>query len=569
MSWPWDELGLSGPVGLSLIRQAYAERLKRTRPEEKSEEFQRLHNAYQAACRIARRSGADGASGDESGTVEQEEAERSEPEEASRESESEEASQAGQREQDVVPKEWDFVRLFAEEEAEKRGKRFQKLRELRQKNRFRYEAWRPPPSDDPAEAALNWIAVSRALAFVEELTFSGADVSLWTLFCRSELFQYVRNNPDFVFALEDFLREGPEIPETGRAVLRRAYGLDTPPGRREYKELYQILGGGTGEVFAFGEDGKPGRKTFGRSSNGKPLALVALILLVTLMNCCANFLMTAEVREEQVRAWMEEDFGREFTRVDNGNCTKTFPMLDTRAGIYFHARWDGPRDRERGRRGYATDYTEARMTEELAAFMERWNWSVSPRRNHENAAPSESHIICLSMPLTGAGEGISALGNLLSAIGRNAWYQELPPECALYLCWEDWSFYEHDLTAGDFDASAIRWYYERFFGPDLCRIALEETGVAASDMGASHMLFPESGVMTLGNRRFFHVAGTGTPPGNALFHYFLSENGAELFCVPAGGKFSELTMERLYQMDEQEYEVKGFPEKLRVFRETS
>ncbi|MBR0280314.1 MAG: hypothetical protein IJQ81_01835 [Oscillibacter sp.] len=563
MNWPWDELGLPGPVGLSLIRQAYAERLKRTRPEEKPEEFQRLHNAYQAACRIARRGGADGASGDESGTVE-----RSELEEASREREPGAAPRAGQREEKAAPKEWDFVRLFAEEAAEKRGKRFLKLRELRQKNRFRYEAWRPPPSDDPAEAALNWIAVSRALAFVEELTFSGADVPLWNLFCKSELFQYVRNNPDFVFALEDFLRECPEIPETGRAVLRRAYGLDTPPIRREYKELYPLLGGGTEGSFAFGEDGKPERETFGISSNGRLLALAALILLVTLMNCCANFLVTAEVREEQVRVWMEEDFGREFIRASNGNLTKTFPMLDTRAGIYFNARWDGPRNRERGRRGYATDYTEARMTEELAAFAERWDWSVSPRRNHENAALSEGHMIYLSMPLTGAEEGISELGSLLSAIGRNAWYQELPPECALYLCWEDWSFYEHDLTAGDFDASAIRWYYERFFGPDLCRIALEETSVAASDMGAPHMLFPEGGVMTLGNRRFFHVAGTGTPPGKALFHYFLSENGAELFCVPAGGRFSELTMERLYQMDEQEYEVKGFPEKLRVFRET-
>lgn len=48
MSWPWDELGLDGPASLKEVRQAYAKRLKETHPEEDSEGFQRLHEAYQA-----------------------------------------------------------------------------------------------------------------------------------------------------------------------------------------------------------------------------------------------------------------------------------------------------------------------------------------------------------------------------------------------------------------------------------------------------------------------------------------------------------------------------------------
>ena len=51
MSWPWSELGLSGPAALPEIRSAYAQRLKATHPEEDPEGFQRLHTAYQEASR--------------------------------------------------------------------------------------------------------------------------------------------------------------------------------------------------------------------------------------------------------------------------------------------------------------------------------------------------------------------------------------------------------------------------------------------------------------------------------------------------------------------------------------
>ena len=55
MSWPWNELGLSGPAGLPDIRSAYAQKLKTAHPEEDPEGFQRLHAAYQEASRRARR----------------------------------------------------------------------------------------------------------------------------------------------------------------------------------------------------------------------------------------------------------------------------------------------------------------------------------------------------------------------------------------------------------------------------------------------------------------------------------------------------------------------------------
>lgn len=57
MSWPWSELGLSGPSDLTAVRHAYAECLKTTHPEEDPEGFQRLNEAYQQARKLARRGG--------------------------------------------------------------------------------------------------------------------------------------------------------------------------------------------------------------------------------------------------------------------------------------------------------------------------------------------------------------------------------------------------------------------------------------------------------------------------------------------------------------------------------
>lgn len=57
MPWPWSELGLPGPAGVEEIRHAYAQRLKDVHPEEDPEGFQRLHQAYQTARKLAHTTG--------------------------------------------------------------------------------------------------------------------------------------------------------------------------------------------------------------------------------------------------------------------------------------------------------------------------------------------------------------------------------------------------------------------------------------------------------------------------------------------------------------------------------
>ena len=563
-NWPWEELGLPGFVELPAIRRAYAERLKETRPDENPEGFQRLHSAYQAACRLARRRGT--------------EAERvAESDSSQSDGDGDgDSTQSGGDVRKTIPgdipesepvREWDFERLFAEGAVEERARRFQKLWALRRKNQFRYDIWRPTPSRDPAEAALAWVSVVRALSLVEELVSGGAEAPLWNLFCKSELFLYVRNQPDFVFALEDFLRECPEVPEICCQTLFRAYGFETRHAGREYKLLYQLL-----KERIPNQDGATAKKQSRRPFDGTRSRLLSLLLLV-LAALIVNILVDSAVlqghRREWVCDWMSEDFGCEFVQAGDREWGKVCVLLDSRARLHCLARWNGSRDLQQGKRGYVTNYAEVRMSRKIADFAARRDCAIFPERDAGDLAAAAENWSedYLRFPLTGAGEEISALGDLLSAVKGEAWYQTLPPEYVLYLCWNDWSFYAYDTRADDFDTTVLRRYYERFFGADLCRIVLEETGIAASDMGEAFSLFTESGSVRLENRDFFHVVGVEKEHFKPRYHYFLSDDGTELFCVPTDRKVSELTLRELYRMDKTDYHVKGFPEPLSVFRD--
>lgn len=123
MTWPWSELGLSGPADLRAIRRAYAQRLNTTHPEDDPEGFQRLHAAYQEASRQAR-----GAAPQEAAEPAPHTAWKDEP---VRE-QAEPWSSGGPLEPPDAPEppperggepDWDYERLFAEGEAEAREAR--------------------------------------------------------------------------------------------------------------------------------------------------------------------------------------------------------------------------------------------------------------------------------------------------------------------------------------------------------------------------------------------------------------------------------------------------------------
>lgn len=270
MSWPWSQLGLSGPSELSEIRHAYAEKLKTTHPEEDPEGFQRLHSAYQLASRMARQQKRQGGPPPVAQKERSPRAEGPQPDFDELLQESgvppRLSRDAGNNERDfdydellkedeTPPRpprdeggqDWDYERLFAEGEAERaearrrrgeerRGKREREFQELRQQRASREEELRRRFRQDEDR----WQNTEMILHTIEMMYNSRADAEVWRKFFMGPMFQQAKATLDLIFGLEDFVSTR-SLPQEVRLALFLAYGFDKGVSRPELRPLYQML----------------------------------------------------------------------------------------------------------------------------------------------------------------------------------------------------------------------------------------------------------------------------------------------------------------------------------------
>ena len=260
MSWPWSQLGLSGPADLPQIRRAYAEKLKTTHPEDDPEGFQRLHSAYQLASRMARRGRRQEQPAPSGGQPEQaprlqEAGERdfafdellrsgeAPPAPAQEEEDfdsllQEDGAQPGP--QKGRPQDWDYDRLFAEGEAERAEER----RRRGEQRRNSQEQSRPGgygPYGDLERGQGYWRSTEAILHTIEMMYHSRAETAAWEKFFQGSLFQQARDSTDLIFGLEDFVSTHPDLAWDVKAALFLAYGFEKGPSRPELRPLYQML----------------------------------------------------------------------------------------------------------------------------------------------------------------------------------------------------------------------------------------------------------------------------------------------------------------------------------------
>ncbi len=518
MNWPWQELGLSGPCSLSEIRRAYAARLQTVRPEADPEGFQRLHSAYQEACGLVRR-GVSRSGEPETGPIEQE-------------------SQARQARR-TAP--WDYARLLAEGEAEDRGLRFQRAMDLRRKNRRRWRQWNRPQS--PAGMAEAWIAADLALVDLELLDAMGADLPTWRQYLKSGVFLRAKDNPDFLFALEAFLMDRPEFPREIRRAFLCAYGLDQNPAPKSLRPLLRLL---------------DREKTDWRKRVLRRIGALLMAVGLCLLALAARLF---NPWEEQVCEWMEADFGQSFRTVERGFFESRFaPVADS--SLTFLAKLDGPRQLDSHRRGYRSNYSNALLVRAVETYAKAFQYGLTV----DSGGLSQPEGCYIEMPLTGAGEGISALGRVLDALEQESWYQEDPPSFELFLCWKGWCFSYYNSTEGEpFHADADRIFYEQQLGPELCRLLAEQ--LADADMGANTWrLYPQPQRLEVDGEAFFHVLAAQEPPDSRpLYHYLLSLDGGSLFCVPAERMGSGLSRQDLYGTKPEILRAKEFSDGVAVY----
>ena len=564
MSWPWSELGLDGPAGLPEIRRAYAQRLKTTHPEDDPEGFQRLHSAYQEASRHARRS-ARAAASSAPPTEPAKPAERSpkEPPEARdgpdwdydellKEPKSsplspEEADSPpaeAPRPPERLVRDWDYERLFAEGEAEAQEVRRRKLKALRRKNRARYA-----PQDPEGDGEEVWSSVCAASRALELLYAGGAPLSQWRRFLASPAFWNVRANLDFVFALEDFLEQHPDLSPEIRKAIFAAYGFEKGPGYPVYKRLYRLLNVDRREKRRMARASSAWRTAWRSYPRWRKALIVILFSIlaaffllgigVSVRDACRDYTerREAKVWKAQSLEWLEEDFGRSFFHP-----LGQYPEICAPAeepALYFWVQREGQRT-ERSP-GYRTNYPHVLLKQELESFAERWELGLrfdSAGEGYQGKPGEAPGAYLFDLPLVGAGESITALGALLEDLKGRDWYQVFEDRYGgqityqIFLCHGDLSFYDAVSTqGGGFDAAYARAQYETQVGPAFCRYILEESGLAARHMGEDYVLL-DQGMAEIEGTAFFQVAGADKESREPRVRYLMATGGRMLFCLP-------------------------------------
>lgn len=592
MSWPWSELGLSGPAGVPEIRHAYARRLKTTHPEEDPEGFQRLHSAYLLACRLARRTppkppeppeadpagdGCEDPGAEDSGEEEPEGENPLRylerlfqcdiPDEPDPELPGNDSLNHGpassEKESPSDPQkagDWDFDRLFAEGQAERDAA----FRRQAEESRRRNDACRwgtVPPEPGAAEEAA-WAAVLTALHALELLT--DASLTVWQDFLHSEVFWNAKNNLDFVFGLEDFLEDRPELPPEVRNALFLAYRFDDGPVRLEFRSLYRALGGDE-------------RRSACRKVNPrrKPLELKKLMLFVgavILLTLGVGTILIynsqpKETWQERICRYLEEDFDRAFLPYSEEKDNNLFVPEDD-PELVFLAAPEGERDPENDKRGYKTNYTNVLITQAMEAFTEEWDYGLTldSAGGYEGQPGESPGAYYIGMPLTGGDDGIIAMGGLLEELAQEAWYQELPPVFEIQLCYRIWSFYTCVPTKYSFDTDYARTVYLNKLGPEMCRHLADWSGAAEEDLGGAEFVLMEQGSVLIDGDTFFWVSALEPPPeSGTLAEYFLSADGLNLICVPPEMVSPTLSQKDLFAGTSETCILEGYEEGLTVW----
>lgn len=614
--WPWDELGLPGPADLTEIRRAYALRLRSAHPEEAPEAFQRLHSAYQAACRIARQQRRQAETAPPPEAAEEDRPSPPEPPSAGepdgdwdyeallkgdipsgekppekpheiKDWDYEALLEGGRPERPKTPPEqpedWDYERLFAEGDAEAERARRKYLEELREKNRARQAAQEREQRRRASDEEETWAAVMAAVHALELLHSTSAPAAQWRNFLESPVFWNVKANLDFIFALEDFLEQcASYLPVEIKRAIFSAYGFEKGPGGPEYRRLYLLLGG---------DQSRRKRRTRKRADWFRPgtkrgvkvfAALwMAFIFIMGTWGFVTSFFRDGHEEDrpwaEQCREWLSEDWGCEFLRPFPDKSFRYYEdedREDVREACvyaptehpdqYFFAYQEGERDPEAPEKspGYGTNYTQRKMMAAIQDFAQEWGYALDydSAGGGFNATLGETPgAYLIQFPLTGGGDGITALGELVEALQKEDWFQKDPPEYEIFLCYGELNFYS-SLSSGQepFDAAYARTIYENQFGPNLCRYIAEKSGAAAETFGEDAYVLMEQGTVTLEGERFFWVSVLEKPPeGAVLAHYLLTEDGGELLCI-TDAQFNEgLSLPALRQGAPEQRTVEG------------
>ena len=546
MNWPWCELGLPGPAGLPEIRHAYAQRLKQTHPEDDPEGFQRLHEAYVLACRLARGTSKEGAKSGQEHVAEEQPAEEEPTWDFDELISNEQSADAG-RPRGKEP-DWDFDELlrgndwgeFADlavdiEERREMQRLDKMLDELRKAHPHRcgimeWKIW-GRAGGRKAERA----AALKLLSQFEHYLETGADASTWRIFLRSDEFRRARYTPDLVLGLEEILASAPSTYAIPGEEIAMAFGFRAEePGAPEYWPLYRLV---------FGERAN---RVIHKNVVGWllvsafSLALVIGLFISEMRPGQSTSAMQPIESTESTEAWQDsvcdylsEDFGEPFRYYAVGGATLFTP--ENRTGVTFSAKLTGERDLENGKRGYWTNYTDMRLLQELIDFANEWGYELDIDSFHDST-DEEPEVCYVILPMTGAGDGILELESRLRQLRSKDWYLTLPPAAEVRLGIGMWYFHSWKAERGKFDLYDTYMHYEAgTIGAEIC-------AVIAEDLEEGFERIEPAKMISIDGESFFLADGYGEGVADRpKARFLLAEDAQSFYCLPGDTNVSELT----------------------------
>lgn len=580
MNWPWSELGLPGPSDLAAVRRAYAERLKTTHPEEDPEGFQRLHEAYQQARKLAENREQGGWRPSElqneayNRLFQREERKpeidfdellreappsRTEPEEPETDEESGDfdfdaliGSTPPQRPKpESRAEDFDFERLFAEGDEERKQAQRRQAEERLRAARERRQAQERAQRDRALETEEAWQAAFAALHALEVLYNAGASIQDWIQFLHSGVFRNAQHNLDFIFGLEDFLTEHPWLPDEIKRSLFLVYGFYRQRPRTEYMGLYHQLWPAYNAVNQTADRRERGRAR--QRGQQKGLRPIFLLLLVSCALAAGIVLWgTSNAKADplaRVLSYMEEDFGKDFklysTLDKEKNRFRLGPAVDG-DGYRFVAAYTGERDVENGKLGYTTNYTDIHFFTAMRELGRRWpdfKLQYNEERNlvvPYGEMPLEPPTFFLfEIPLVGAEEFIQDVQDTLEALAEEDWYQTLPPQFILILDHGGMvlaSMDQSNWTTMDWDG--LREYYGDKYPFEFLQNVVITGGLAKEDFAGETVDL--TGAFATGGEgeTYFSITCVGIDEAGERkeVSYYLTLEGDVLYALPGSGQ---------------------------------
>lgn len=493
---------------------------------------------------------------------------------------------------------WDYDRLFAEGEAERAEERRRRGEERRRTAEFVAKGQKTGREERPYQEEDRWRSTETVLHVIEMMHSAQVEKEVWEKFFLSPQFRRAMESVDLIFGLEDFVSARNPSKEM-RIALFTACGFDKGVSRPELRPLYQMLlpawnlekrkkqkdlfltilavpitvivlvcagavlvSGwalslavlGLGLLFGMArglrkrrpKSLKKERKFSAYTTAFAACCVIAAVFIIQGLVELFPGQSSAVDPREQVCRYLEEDFGEEFRSVYNKNApderySNVFAQ-EADPTKQFMAGPDGVRNIKNGQYGYTTNYPEMKMLWALKDFAA--SHDITGVDNADRSQGLErwdtSGTFLITLPFYGAGDTITALGNLLEELSQEGWYQFRTPDCELVLCGRPMKagrlvINRSRLADGGFDAEGVRTLYESSFAHAYCAQLLKELELDRDFIRGGGELYTLTGegMAEMKGETCCKICGLDSEGGAAL-EYYVNVSGTAVYCVPDG-----------------------------------